>query len=257
MAEPPVFDQQPVIEKVTREEVRLIVREELSGLVRNEVAEGIRSAMMNVATIDVVQRMIESAVNPIKEHTTDQLHSVDRHLREAESRMTLSARGFDTASDKFVAFIGEMREQFGRLTTLAEENRNHIGKVENIQDHAIKQATLDRSELNKALERIDDLHADIHGDPDEPHHVSLYELIADGNKDRNEYHRETLDLIKPINDKLDTHDKYIASRKGMEMQLMQAGTKLLANKWTAVFIGLGLGAFLGLNISQIVQVIFK
>ncbi len=241
----------------TREDVESIFHTQLSGLVRQEVTEGLRIALVNIPTLDVVQRMIDNTVRPLRENTTTQLNSVDHHLRAAESRMSEVADVARQHSERFQQTALDISTNVGRLVSELNAQKERLDRFENRQSDVEQQAFLDRTELTKAIGRIDDLHADIHGDPKEPHHVSLHQLIANGNTDRDRNHQELLDSIKPLADRLDTAEKYIASRRGLELQVMQGAVKVLQNKWTTVVFILGMGTILGLNIFQLLQVIFR
>lgn len=244
------------VEILTREDVSLIARQVIGDLVRTEVANGISLAFVSVPTKETVERMIEQALTPVRQQHTDDLHSVDRHLREAEGKISAAVRRLDAVSDQFPQFMMDVRGEIGRLVAENEANKVRLSAVELQQAQTNLQGVADRNEIRDLHNKFTDLRNDIHGDPNEPNTPSLFTMQLNRTEEANAQHKEVLRRIDALDTKTATQEKYIETRRGLELQLMGAITKLIGSKWIIAAAVAAIAAVGGAELYEVLLRIF-
>ena len=237
---------------------QVLTAEDIRSVVRSEVGEAIRLALVNVPTIEVIQSMIDAKVNPLREAYEADRRSTDMHLRQAESGLKNTAREIGRKAEQFGEATKQMAEVAAELRATNQERARQIDELQRrFEQHEII-ANQDRAELSEVSGQIKNLKTDIHGDPSEPHSMSLYQLITDDRAEAKRQRGENAEKLANIEKKLSEQEEYIASRRGLEKEAMKAVTKLLTNRWVIGILILGLGGILGAEVyMRVIEALLK
>jgi chromosome segregation ATPase len=235
---------------LTSDEIRRIISQELPG--------AIRAALSDYPTMATVQTMIEAAVRPIRESYERDIKSIDLHLREAEGKLSSATRKLEVAADRFSEVARDTAESLGELKTANTERQRQVTSLEHRLSNQGTQITSDRGELTKVINTVDDLHKDIHGDPSEPHTVSLFQMLKQRQDEANTQYQTILQRFDGFEPRLKAAEGYIASRLAIETALLQWTKGVLQNKWIMAALIVAGGSFLGMRVfEQFIEVLLK